>query len=53
VLGAKKEYPVYIDETVELFEVISVSSGARGTQILLSPADYLRASKAKPGNISR
>jgi Cys-tRNA(Pro)/Cys-tRNA(Cys) deacylase len=53
VLGAKKEYPAYVDETIELFEVISVSSGARGTQILLSPADYLRATKAKVGNIAR
>jgi Cys-tRNA(Pro)/Cys-tRNA(Cys) deacylase len=53
VLGAKKEYPAYADETIELFEVISVSSGARGTQLLLSPSDYLRASKAKLGDIAR
>jgi Cys-tRNA(Pro)/Cys-tRNA(Cys) deacylase len=45
-LAAKKTYPVYVDETMELFEVISVSAGIRGTQILLSPADYLRATKA-------
>src|SRR5947207_13798641 len=38
VLGARKEYPVCVDETVELFEVISVSAGIRGTQILLAPA---------------
>ncbi|RPH55849.1 Cys-tRNA(Pro) deacylase, partial [bacterium] len=43
VLGAKKDYPVFVDETLELFDVISVSAGVRGTQILLSPADYLRA----------
>lgn len=46
VFGAKKPYPPFVDETVELFDVISVSAGARGTQILLSPADYLRASGA-------
>jgi Cys-tRNA(Pro)/Cys-tRNA(Cys) deacylase len=44
-LGAKKDYPVYIDETAQLFEVISVSAGVRGTQMLLAPDDYLRAVK--------
>jgi len=53
VLGARKEYPAFADETIELFEVISISAGARGTQILLSPADYLRATKAKVGPIAR
>jgi Cys-tRNA(Pro)/Cys-tRNA(Cys) deacylase len=53
VLGAKKEYPAYADETIELFDVISVSSGARGTQLLLHPSDYLRASKARVGPIAR
>jgi len=42
-LAAKKDYPVWADETIELFDVISISAGARGTQLLLSPADYLRA----------
>jgi len=36
-----------------LFEAISISAGARGTQILLPPADYLRATKAKVGPIAR
>src|SRR5215475_14046151 len=40
VLGAKKAYPVYVDETIELFEVVSISAGMRGLQILLAPADY-------------
>jgi Cys-tRNA(Pro)/Cys-tRNA(Cys) deacylase len=53
VLGSKKEYPAYADETIDLFDVISVSAGARGTQILLAPADYLRATKAKIGAIAR
>jgi Cys-tRNA(Pro)/Cys-tRNA(Cys) deacylase len=53
VLGAKKEYPVYADETIELFDVVSVSAGARGTQILLAPADYLKAAKAKVGPLTR
>ena len=53
VLGAKKEYPVFVDETIELFDVISVSAGARGTQILLSPADYLRAVRGTVGEIAK
>jgi Cys-tRNA(Pro)/Cys-tRNA(Cys) deacylase len=52
-LGGKKEYPVFVDETVELFDVISVSAGVRGTQLLLAPADYLRVTKGKLGPVSR
>ena len=47
IFGARKEFPAYVDETIELFEVISVSAGTRGTQILLSPADYLRAANER------
>jgi Cys-tRNA(Pro)/Cys-tRNA(Cys) deacylase len=53
VLGAKKDFPVYADETIELWEVISVSAGVRGTQVLLAPADYLRVTKATVGEIAR
>jgi len=45
-LAAKKTYPVHVDETIELFEVISISAGIRGIQILLAPHDFIRASKA-------
>ena len=45
-LAAKKDYPVYADETIELFEIISVSAGVRGLQIVLAPGAYLRATKA-------
>ncbi len=45
-LAAKKDYPVYVDETIELFDVISISAGIRGMQILLKPADYLKATNA-------
>ncbi len=52
-LGAKKDFPVVADETIELFEVISVSAGVRGTQLLISPADYLRATSAALAEIAR
>jgi Cys-tRNA(Pro)/Cys-tRNA(Cys) deacylase len=51
-LGAKKQYPVYLDETAELFQVISVSAGIRGTQIVLAPGDYIQAVAAKVGAIA-
>ena len=44
-MAAKKDYPVFVDETIELFEVVSVSAGIRGLQILLAPEDYLRVTK--------
>ena len=53
VLGCKKEYPVYADETIELFDMISISAGVRGTQILLAPSDYLKAVGARLGAIAR
>jgi Cys-tRNA(Pro)/Cys-tRNA(Cys) deacylase len=46
LFGARKPYPVYIDETAVLFDRISVSAGARGTQLILAPEDYLRAAQA-------
>src|SRR6202035_214941 len=44
-LAAKRDYPVFIDETIELFDVVSISAGIRGLQILIAPADYLLATK--------
>jgi Cys-tRNA(Pro)/Cys-tRNA(Cys) deacylase len=50
-IGAKRDYAVYADETIELFDVISVSAGMRGAQILIAPRDYLKVTKAKLGPI--
>ena len=52
VLAAKKEYPVYLDESALQFELISVSAGVRGTQILLNPKEYARITKAISGHFS-
>ncbi len=52
ILGAKKAYPVYVDETIELFDVVSISAGQRGLQIFIAPADYLRATNGILGAIS-
>lgn len=52
-LACKKDYPVYADENMYLFEEISVSAGVRGTQILIGPEDYIAATKATVGSICR
>src|SRR3974390_1820544 len=52
-LAAKKDYPVFADETAELFDTIAVSAGGRGMQLLLAPADYLAAANAVTGPIAR
>jgi Cys-tRNA(Pro)/Cys-tRNA(Cys) deacylase len=52
-LACKKDYPVYIDEVAEIRDVISVSAGVRGLQILLAPADYIRAVKATVAAIAK
>jgi Cys-tRNA(Pro)/Cys-tRNA(Cys) deacylase len=37
-IGMKKKFPVFIDETAQLFDEIYVSAGVRGMQIKLSPS---------------
>lgn len=51
VFGAKKAFPVWVDETIILFDRISVSAGTRGTQLILSPEDYLRAAQAHTADL--
>jgi len=52
-LGGKRDYPVYADETIELFAVVSISAGVRGTRILIAPADYLSVTHATVVAIAR
>jgi Cys-tRNA(Pro)/Cys-tRNA(Cys) deacylase len=52
-VGLRRPYPVLLDESALGFDRISVSAGVRGTQILLSPADYVRAVGARVASIAR
>ena len=52
-LAGKKDYPVVVDELAQLFDLITVSPGQRGMQIVLSPLDYLRAVNGVFAPISR
>ena len=53
VLAAKKPFRPFADETIELFDIISISAGQRGLQLLLDPADYLRATNATLADLTR
>ena len=45
-LAAKRDYPVCVDKSIQLFDKISISAGIRGMQILIAPEDYLSATRA-------
>ena len=52
-MAARTAFPAYADETIELHDVISVSAGQRGIQLLLAPADYLRATGAVLADLTK
>lgn len=45
-VGMKKDYPIYLDETCELFDQIFVSAGQRGLQMKIAPEDLIRVTGA-------
>ncbi|MHB8302458.1 MAG: Cys-tRNA(Pro) deacylase [Acidobacteriaceae bacterium] len=53
VFGSKKPFPVFAEETIEMFDIVSVSAGTRGLQILLAPTDYVRAAEARLVDLAR
>lgn len=53
VLAARKPFRAFADETIELFDQISISAGQRGLQIVLAPADYLRATEAVLADLTK
>lgn len=52
-VGAKKAYPIYLDETAILWDVISVSAGIRGCQMLIAPDDLIGVTGAVTCEIAR
>ncbi|MBE6101324.1 MAG: Cys-tRNA(Pro) deacylase [Selenomonas ruminantium] len=52
-LGAKKDYPVYLDERAMEQDSIAISAGKRGEQIILEPTDLVKAASATIANIAR
>jgi Cys-tRNA(Pro)/Cys-tRNA(Cys) deacylase len=53
VLAARKPFPAFADETIELHDIISISAGQRGLQLILSPSDYLRATNATLADLTK
>ena len=52
-LGAKKNYPVFIDDSIKNWPVIAISAGIRGCQMLIAPEDLIFVVKAQIANIAR
>jgi Cys-tRNA(Pro)/Cys-tRNA(Cys) deacylase len=52
-LACKKPYPVFVDESAQLFDVISVSAGQRGLQLFVHPEHYLAAVAGSYAAIAR
>jgi Cys-tRNA(Pro)/Cys-tRNA(Cys) deacylase len=53
VLAARHAYPVFVDETVELWPQVGISGGAHGLELVLAPADLLRITAAQAADIAR
>jgi Cys-tRNA(Pro)/Cys-tRNA(Cys) deacylase len=53
VLAARKPFRAFADETIELHDIISVSAGLRGLQLILTPGDYLRATQATLADLTK
>jgi Cys-tRNA(Pro)/Cys-tRNA(Cys) deacylase len=53
VLASRKPFRAFADETIELHDIISVSAGLRGLQLILTPADYLRATQATLADLTK
>jgi Cys-tRNA(Pro)/Cys-tRNA(Cys) deacylase len=52
-LAIHRRYPIYIDETVMLWQKIGISAGAKGLELLLAPEDLLQVIGAKTADIAR
>ena len=52
-IGMKKKLPTLIDETCELFDIIAISAGVRGMQVLLNPQDLINYIEAQPTDLCK
>ena len=51
-LGAKKNYPVFLDSRALTLDKISISAGLRGMQLVLSPQDLIKAVNATVADLT-
>lgn len=52
-IGARKALPVYLDLSAAEHDVIGISGGTKGLQVLLSPDDYVAVTGAHLEEIAR
>jgi Cys-tRNA(Pro)/Cys-tRNA(Cys) deacylase len=52
-LGTKNPYRLFIDSSCEQLNIISISAGLRGVQILIDPADLIHVANAGVVQIAR
>ena len=52
-IGTKKRHPIFLDESGMRFSFISISAGARGSQIFISPKNLINALDVKVCKIAR
>ena len=52
-IGARKQYPIFLDESAIRFAFISVSAGVRGSQIFISPGDLMKVLEITVCKIAR
>jgi Cys-tRNA(Pro)/Cys-tRNA(Cys) deacylase len=50
-LGTKKDYPVYVDESMLTFDKVAVSAGKRGVMLWLTPQNYLASTEGITGSL--
>jgi Cys-tRNA(Pro)/Cys-tRNA(Cys) deacylase len=52
-LGSRRSYPVFVHQDVTNLEKLAINAGARGQMLLLTPEDFIKATKATLANIAR
>ena len=52
-LGMKRAFPIFLDETAEIIDVLAVSAGQRGVQLVLAGSDLIRATEATLAALGR
>lgn len=51
-LGMKKPYPIFIDESCLLFNLIYISAGQRGLQLKINPENLIKVVDAMLGDLT-
>ena len=51
-LGGRREYPIYVDQSIHQHARVSISAGQRGLQILIAPDDLIRVTHATVADLT-